>query len=515
MAQKSIISLNRDVSFRTNHCSLELSKWHAYTRSERHAGWKVFLPISANASIFTVGLKGSDLASLGRTWKKIYVYKSTEKDLEWANEQAKSLGHQYHFEEVESLGPITSGYDAIAINGKFTHIMDPEKAYRLLYEGGTVIWFGPSWLLPSEKSLHRQGYCNIRKYAILPPTNERVIVPLSHTKLTHAGLTFYAPPGWRNGLSSRIAHLATSIHFHEWLSWNKLVLANKPGESTGQDYLLDVLSDQLGIPIIDMAIYIGWTKLVLQLLSNDCNVVGIAKIADINLGRSRIERETASLRHLEGVAELKGVVPRIMTIGKWGGHTVQVQTWARSSNVVRHTKELTQAHINFFVILSELPSRTMYLKDWPQWPLLRQWVSEGIPAPKLEAEAIRQLLTECADNLTKQKIRFHRIHGDFTPWNAYLGSNGLIVVDWEESDPCGLPLFDAAYFILNRDNDFTDSKLTIKQLILPSTTYFDNRGELKALGSLLNISEEVTRFAAIYAYILARYPSVREQLRTF
>ena len=63
------------------------SYWHSYQLKDRHAPWKVFLPISKKKPILVLGLFGSDLASLGRSWELVHVYKSEESDIKWANKQ--------------------------------------------------------------------------------------------------------------------------------------------------------------------------------------------------------------------------------------------------------------------------------------------------------------------------------------------------------------------------------------------------------------------------------------------
>jgi hypothetical protein len=40
-----------------------------------------------------------------------------------------------------------------------------------------------------------------------------------------------------------------------------------------------------------------------------------------------------------------------------------------------------------------------------------------------------------------------RIHGDFAPWNIKLHDGSAVLVDWEEYQPCGLPLHDAYHFV--------------------------------------------------------------------
>jgi hypothetical protein len=472
-------------------------RWHTYRLEERHAPWKVLLPIAANGPVLAVGLEGNGLAGLARSWKTVFVHRCRENELQWAAEQGKSLGQDYRFESLGKVEAKTPGYSAIAVGANFPGAIDPGVAFRLLEPGGSALWVGSFRSLPSVKELVQSGYQQIRRYAILPPGTGKIIVPLGDGRLTQAGLDLYRPLRWYNQGAVKIGKLIASLPCRGLLGYKQVLLARKPGRLAANAYLLDWLGQRMGCGLEDVSIFTGWTKLVLQLYDSDGRVVGLAKLADIALGQYGIEQESLTLQRLEAVAEFQDIIPRILTVGEWGGHTVQVQTAVDLSDK-KYSTEISPAHREFLLALSRLDQSEGSLDKWPHWAEIWRWAHEVRCSSPKEAETLRVAVERCADNLGKGKIEFHRVHGDFTPWQALLGPKGLTVFDWEESEELGLPLMDAVHFVMTRDAVLYHRAPSIAQILNGSPFALDTSDEFTSLVNLLHIPADIEKLAIIY-----------------
>ena len=76
--------------------------------------------------------------------------------------------------------------------------------------------------------------------------------------------------------------------------------------------------------------------------------------------------------------------------------------------------------------------------DSAQPLLLRAEISEA------DGRELRRALEIMSDNSELPAVR---IHGDFAPWNIKLQNGAAVLVDWEDSQSCGLPLHDAYHFV--------------------------------------------------------------------
>jgi hypothetical protein len=472
-------------------------RWHTYRLEERHAPWKVLLPIAAKGPVLAVGLEGNGLAGLARSWKTVFVHRCRENELQWAAEQGKRLGQHYRFEILGQVEAKTPGYSAIVTSANCSGSIDPGVAFRLLEPGGSALWVGSFRSLPSVADLEQNGYHQIRRYAILPPGTGKIIVPLEDGRLTQAGLNLYRPLKWYNQAAVKIGKIIASLPCRNLLGYKQVLVARKPGQLGTNAYLLDWLGQRMGCCLGDVSIFTGWTKLVLQLFDSDGRVVGLAKLSDIPLGQHGIEQENMALQRLKTVAEFWGNIPRILTVGEWGGHTVQVQTAVDLSDKKYSTK-LTHAHQEFLLSLSRLDQSEGSLDTWPHWAGIWRWAHEVRGAAPKEAEAIRVAVERCADNLGKRKIGFHRVHGDFTPWQVLLGPKGLTVLDWEESEEMGLPLMDAVHFVMTRDAVLYHRAPSIDQILNGSPFALDTSDELTSLRNLLHIPADIVRLVIIF-----------------
>lgn len=469
------------------------SKWDSYGREERHAPWKVLLPASAEKPILAVGLRGSDLASLGRSWKVVHVYKCSQRDISWATEQAEALGETYHFELIKTMGWPINGYSAIAVNRGFSNECNPTKMFPLLEPGGAVAWIDQRSRVPSVSQLIRSGYCNASNYAFLPPKTGVVLVPLGKHRTTIVGLLFYRPGKARNRFVLKMAKAASIVGLGSpLLGVKQVVVARKPGISPGSNYLLDWFGTRMGFPVLSGAIYSGWHYLTIQLLDSQASVVGVGRVADVSAGSEAIKNETNVLKRLTSYPQIRNYIPKVFMTDDWHGYTCQIQEDVAHAGGGFENK-LVLSHLRFLSLLSEIDRCKMNLEEWPGWSQLLLWVQQN-PSTR-ESVVLSQALGRCARAFRGKKLTVHRVHGDFKPGNVFVSSKGLKVIDWADSIPFGLPLYDAIYFNLY-NHRFTKS-IPSEELLTDPLSFLQIRGELGSLLSDIAQPDEIAILAVL------------------
>ena len=427
------------------------SKWHSYRLEERNVPWKIFLPITRESNILGLGMKGADLASLGRSWKLVDTYECDYDDIEWAKDFGRSLSQEYQFTSLSRLPNLESMYSAIAVNCEPKKYIGSSLVLKLLKPGGSVAWIGSRRNTPSYSSLEKQGYLDIRPYAFLPPGVGKILVPLRWHKSTLTGLTFYNPGKWSNRLMQRMAKVLTQLRQQKLLGVKQVIVARKPGSIKDKSYFLKQLSSFVGCPVADATIYSGWRNVTLQLLDDRNTVVGIAKVADTILGAYGIEKEAESLRSLGNKMDIRDYIPKIIATGKWHEHSFQIQEAVKQGHK-GFTNRFTEDHEKFLFRLSRIDASEMPLEKWSRWNEINRWANDKrFFSSEAERKLIADLVEHCRNKFRKKKICFHRVHGDFVPWNIIYQRNGIKVIDWQDSEPLGLPLYDMIYFILRRN----------------------------------------------------------------
>jgi hypothetical protein len=486
-------------------------EWHNYRLEERHAPWKLLLPISKTSPILAINLRGSELASLARSWGVVHFYGSPLSEIEWANKQSLSLGHNYSFVEVDNPNSLRFGYPAIAINIDVRLHITQEKIFRMLEPGGTAVWIGKRNQIPSAAELAREGYKDIRRFSFLPPSSRKIMLPLNDGRMTKQCLKMICPINLKNKLAVKMGHVAISIGAHDFLSANQVITGFKQGRLLDGEYFIDWINDHVQQPAAWMSIYAGWSKLVCQLFDNQFHVTGFAKFADTAAGRKGIERESSVIRMLSILPAMKDSMPKIQLLREWQGHTIQIQT-TEGLTSRKCTKKLTLAHLDFLQKLSSIDRCEMFLEQWPTWTKIREWVDESASFSPTNMHKLREELKRTERALASVKIPFHRVHGDFAPWHALDGRNGIVVVDWEQSESSGLPFFDAANYLLSQTTNLKEKPFDIEFLNPCLAIALSKRSALNSLCRNLNVSQDIARLAVLYCYIMSKSPVLRDHI---
>jgi len=197
----------------------------------------------------------------------------------------------------------------------------------------------------------------------------------------------------------------------------------------------------MGWHVSEIIIYTGSTsarrKITLLALSSDCNKKIIAKLADTDMAAASIKQETAALRQL-AKTPLANVVPSFITEEEFGPYFVQLQSCL--PKVASQCSYLSVSHLSFLALLSEINRVSIPINKTMEWNFIND--TDNLPNPINNILSILKRYNNSGD-----RIDCHMIHGDFAPWNIIVEKSGILVYDWEESVPLGLPFYDAFHFI--------------------------------------------------------------------
>lgn len=177
--------------------------------------------------------------------------------------------------------------------------------------------------------------------------------------------------------------------------------------------------------------------------------------------------------------------------------------------------DLQSAHFEALASLAEQTGESSQLGSLPFW----KGINEDLIAlqnqpilndllPDTVRHVIDQLLQLQAEFSAGQLVPTSLAHGDFTPWNMYLGNDCLHVYDWELSERLPL-LFDAFHFVFQ-------SSILVKKLaygdIQPAVFSLKNKEEVRRIlaGAHANF-EELYRLYLLRntSYYLLKY--IRQQ----
>jgi ribosomal protein S18 acetylase RimI-like enzyme len=335
-------------------------------------------------------------------------------------------------------------------------------AYNALRSGGEVHLTRrlpiPGASRRARLALERAGFVDVRVHWPWPPAvraSPQFWTPVEEPAAADHLLRARPPTDRRRAVGRRLWRIAAAIGALAPLS----VIGRKPGgPATGGEEIeaaLDRIPGHAGAPR-------SWLLLTGGKRSIN-KVVGLAfaagsrrprcvvKFARVAAAEAGLEHEAATLEAIEAERpELPGV-PRLLTRGRRVGRLAIAET------AIEGTPMLATLTPPAFPELAEK------LTEWliqlagsgPPLPRSRWWgrlVAEPLAdfeqgfghAVEIDVSAIRELLEELPD------LPVVCEHRDCSPWNVLLTHDGEpALLDWESSEPCGLPGLDLVYFLAN------------------------------------------------------------------
>lgn len=175
-------------------------------------------------------------------------------------------------------------------------------------------------------------------------------------------------------------------------------------------------------------------KAVAGLINPDGQCTGVAKFPLAAEAGSAITREASILNRL--ATEKPGLAPRILIHDEESGISVQEAFEGEPTG-----RKLTEAHVTWLLNMI-VRGETVSLRE-AAGLLGRE--SEAIQDLDQETRTTLDGILSKIDDPSLLPVAW--VHGDFAPWNLKQGPDGTLrAIDWEESSPRGLPLYDLIYF---------------------------------------------------------------------
>jgi hypothetical protein len=297
-----------------------------------------------------------------------------------------------------------------------------------LSEIGELLWPSPA------------GY----RLLVLPHGRRpRIVVPAGR-RAGAAALRRYGVPGSvRTRLATRTLATLLASGLGRFAG-HSIAAGGPPGGQTIESYLATLLRRP-----VQVSMHLGAAranrKPVLQLLSQDGETIGYAKIGvdTLTAGLVRAERLTLTALASAGLELMR--VPRVLAHGCWNGLEVLVLSplpvWLRRRPLRSWQLRAALAELSKHGGIS---SATL-----PGSQYLDQLASRlGLVAGSQEKDRLSSALGRLAETSNGTALIFGSWHGDLTPWNLARTSAGLLVWDWERFGT-GVPVgFDALHYWL-------------------------------------------------------------------
>jgi hypothetical protein len=219
------------------------------------------------------------------------------------------------------------------------------------------------------------------------------------------------------------------------------------------------LEDCFGRRPLHMAVLLGPPRLnrkpVLQLLSDDGEVVGYVKAAWNDLTRALVDNEAAVLRRLATEPGDAFIAPEVIHHGPWGPLTLLATTALPNTVKVSEARVFDPPLDVIAAIAATGPRYESTLGASEYWADVRRRLAGHPAADGILGDVVDHVEARSGDAV----LPFGAWHGDFTPWNMARTPAGIYVWDWERSAPAPLGL-DLLHFLFQTVCRFDGRKPT-------------------------------------------------------
>ncbi|MEJ5366524.1 MAG: phosphotransferase [Desulfosoma sp.] len=332
--------------------------------------------------------------------------------------------------------------DGIHVNAVLADILAPDSS-----------WFaavGTGRRLARLKNLAAAHY-EIEEYALLPPNQSRVVVPLAPLGALRAGLHLHRPgrktARWAIALSSLLARFGCTLPLRKkglfigirdeaanGFSSHPATACSLEPRLKPKDFPIDPRRITRG----KAALYLGnpepGRKTVLLPLEK-LPPQKIIKMGETPTARQALQNEKETLEVLTRTP-LRNNVPAVLDWQENSAAALLTLEYRERSRISRRV--MGEAVVDFLTLLASMDSRTLpmkrFLADDPRFRFIRR-----------SEDALLQALAEWLERRSAAgtQVFLHRAHGDFAPWNYAWTGRGLFVFDWEESRAAETALADA------------------------------------------------------------------------
>jgi hypothetical protein len=206
----------------------------------------------------------------------------------------------------------------------------------------------------------------------------------------------------------------------------------------------------------------------------------VVKFARVAAAEPGLTREATALQALASGQAHNGA-PRVLGVGRRAGRLAVAESPLPGSPLLDQLSpssldRLAGSVTDWLLTLAERPARPVPRDVW--WERLAGSTLRSFAAqfgPALEPE-VCQAVADRLSTLPDLPLVFE--HRDCSPWNVVIGPGGApALMDWESSEPQGLPCLDLIYFlanaafILDGALESRTTRTTYRSLLSPDSVY--------------------------------------------
>jgi hypothetical protein len=308
-----------------------------------------------------------------------------------------------------------------------------------------------------NNSLRKNGLEVSSSYLVVPGfSNPRWFLPNNRTIIKNSG-NIVKPSSFKGRTAWSLTKLMNSIGIPQAIFPDRLIIASKsdskvPSTSALKELLAAILKKESSEFIIYNGSQNYYQKSTVQIMDHNGVIIAYAKIGSTDQARARIEAEGIALKDLTTFYFSKLNFPEVISIQQLNGTgaTILVQT-PPPEGYSEFKRILDDRHIDALVELFLKTRKALKGDEIVSGVMEKIKTFSADREPRRDAfDLMDKAALILAPQINGMEIMTGTSHGDFTPWNTYLNSEGLFAFDWELSAP-RLPLWDVYNFILHSE----------------------------------------------------------------
>jgi len=334
----------------------------------------------------------------------------------------------------------------------------------------------------------------ISNYALLPPHNTRVVIPMNRTDWILQGLELHRPGRWIARLGVTVLKGLTYIGINFPLRTRMLCIASSTAG------ILPWGAFRAGSELVssdihqNFILYLGVSDesrktVILPLGSKQCLLL---KQGELPKAKAALYNEADALRAMSQTP-IANQVPLLLKLVERNGVVTLYQEYRPRRYATK--ARIDKATVNFLIMLTQQGGYTRSLTDVLAHSEILT-ANEAHAAGQIAYARVRSYLDILA--IKGMRIWGHRNHGDFAPWNCSWTSEGFFVFDWEMSQSWHIAFSDAFYFVIAPElyiNKKPEPIRAIKMAIELATLVADGAGYT---------AEKIKVFFALWVLIVCK-----------
>lgn len=296
-------------------------------------------------------------------------------------------------------------------------------------------------------------FSSVAIFGLLPFNNPKIILPLTSRFSTNLGLNLHKPGRLKARCAIKIASFLLLFGNLSLLKKNILIVATN--KSTYDRLLGDSkIKSLLDLLTHNFVFYLGNSSNCEKLISLSTYRKSQNFIFKITKKESDfgLENEANSLTVLSS-STIHNNIPKL--INKYCIAQKNIYQYSFRQRVFSFQYGLFNNSLSFLTQLSKLDRRCISFGEIIEKYDPCKFSFQSSELSSLCNNLYQLLLSTTPFDL---EVVFHRVHGDYAPWNFSLTDSGFFVYDWEESMSQGLALSDAIYMQFSKyfhiDNSF-------------------------------------------------------------